>query len=400
MFVRELVLGVLRHKLRLDHTIGEFSRRGLDSVDTVALCILRLGLFQLMFMGSVPDWAAVDESVRLASEVRGKGAAGFVNAVLRRFTRDGEPPLPERPVERLSIETSHPEWLVSRWVAAYGEETAAAVCRAGVEKHPVFIRTFTGKISTGRLAEKLADEGFEAGEVPEMPGYLSIAKGTGLFETEAFREGLFVPQDPSAGMACRLLAPVPGETVLDLCAAPGGKTTHCAEMMGGGGEIVAVDIHENRLGLVRKAAERLGLASVTCVKGDAASLGEDFRERFDRVLLDVPCSGTGVLSKRPDLKWRIREKDIGRLAELQRKLMASASRFVKPGGVLVYSTCSLEPEENGEVVSWFLENHRDYELERVDTFREYETGFGYLILPCRMYGAGAFAARIRRRDDG
>jgi 16S rRNA (cytosine967-C5)-methyltransferase len=217
-----------------------------------------------------------------------------------------------------------------------------------------------------------------------------------LFDSSSFREGLCTVQDPSAGLASLLLAPRQGESVLDLCAAPGGKTTHLAYLMGDAGHIRAVDLHEKRLGLVRNAADRLGLSSIECVPGDVSSYGAGTEELFDRVLLDAPCSGTAVFSKRPDMKWRLSADDIRRLAKLQAALLETASRLVKPGGTLVYSTCTLEREENGDMVDSFLARHPEYTVGRDERFVGWEYGRGYLVLPHRMGGAGAYAAKLKR----
>ncbi len=396
LFVRELLLGALRQKLRLDRIIETCYNKSLKSLEPGIRNILRLGLYQMMFMDSVPDRAAVNESVELAAACHGKGAGGLVNAVLRRFGREGEPALPENSVEKLSVETSHPLWLVKRWISRYGQETAGLICSASIKKHPVFIRAQSIRITAEELTSKLSEEDFETESITAMPGYLAVNKGDGLFKTRAFNEGFFTVQDPSAGMAGELLAPEPGENILDLCAAPGGKTTHCAEMMGDRGHVTALDINSQRLGLVKETVRRLGLSSIECVQRDAETFGGEEDSKYDRVLLDAPCSGTGVFSKRLDMKWRIHEEDVARLAAIQRKLLENAARLVKPDGVLVYSTCSLEPEENENIVAWFLDSSDNFSPERDVKFNDFEKGNGYLILPHRMNGTGAFAAKLKR----
>ncbi|MFC1692472.1 16S rRNA (cytosine(967)-C(5))-methyltransferase RsmB [Candidatus Latescibacterota bacterium] len=393
--IRELLLGVLRWKLRLDHIIDTYYNKQSDTLAPGIRNILRLGLFQIMFLNSVPEWAAVNESVNMASVRYGRKGAGLVNALLRRFEREGEPPFPSDPLKHLSVEMSHPLWLVNRWKEYYGEEAAKSICRAGNEKHPICIRTARLKIAPEELTERLSEEGFKTAEVPGMHGYRAVLQGEGLFDTETFKEGLFTVQDPAAGMAAELLAPVSGETIIDLCAAPGGKATQCAELMCDSGKVIAVDIHPARLGLVRNASDRLGLASINCAAGDALVFTNDRQTCCDRVLLDTPCTGTGVLSKRLDMRWHLSENDIHRLAVLQENLLENAASAVKPGGVLVYSTCSLEPEENEEIVAVFLEHHKEFSIERDNRFKDFEREFGYLIFPFQMCGGGAFAARLR-----
>ena len=396
LFVRELLLGVLRWKLRIDRIIEKNYKKSLSAIHPEIRNILRLGLFQMMFMNSVPVWAAVDESVRLAKECYGKGVTGLVNAILRRFSREGEPPFPTDSAERLSFEESHPLWLVKRWIANYGEKTSVSICKSANEKHPVFIRAQANRITVGELSSILAEQEFDTSKVTKIPGYLMVTKANGLFETPAFNKGLFTVQDPSSGMASHLLAPEPGETILDLCAAPGGKTTQCAELMRDCGHITAVDVKASRIELVKETVQRLGLTSIACVRDDARTFGRDDEIRYDRVLLDAPCSGTGIFSKRPDMKWRLQEKDCELLGSLQRELLQNAANLVKPGGVLVYSTCSLEPEENEENILWFLESYKEFSCERDERFHDFEIENGYLILPHHMQGTGAFAAKLRR----
>jgi len=396
-FTRELLFGVLRWKLRLDRIIDMYYNKNSSELDMDVRNVVRLGLFQMMFMDSVPDWAAVNESVTLAVKNSGKGAGGLVNALLRRFNREGEPDKwPVDTAEKRSFELSHPLWIVRRWTENYGDETAVSIMEAGIGKHPVFIRP--GRVGTGidDLAEALDREGYQTVVVEGLPGYLTVTKGSGLFDTEAFRNGLFYVQDPSAGMAAILLSPSAGDTVLDLCSAPGGKATHLAVMMNNRGRIIAVDKHSARLGLVKESAGRLGLTSIECETGDALNYGIGSATYYDSILLDVPCSGTGVLSKRPDMKWRITEADVLRLASLQSEMLNNASTLVKPGGVLVYSTCTLEPEENEDTVTAFLDKHSEFGVECDDNFKEYEHGPGYLILPHQIEGTGAFAAKLRR----
>ena len=396
-FIRELLLGVIRWKLRLDRIIDMYYNKNSSELDMDVRNVVRLGLFQMMFMDSVPDWAAVNESVALAVKSSGKGAGGLVNALLRRFSRDGEPDKwPADTAEKCSFELSHPLWLVRRWIENYGDETAVSIMEAGIGKHPVLIRP--GRVGTGidDLTEALDSEGFQTAAVKGIPGYLTVSKGSGLFDTEAFRNGLFYVQDPSTAMAAMLLSPLESDTVLDLCSAPGGKATHLAVMMNDRGRIIAVDKHPARLGLVEESASRFGLTSIECETGDALNYGNGSDTYYDRILLDVPCSGTGVLSKRPDLKWRITEADVVRLASLQSDMLQNTAALVKPGGVLIYSTCTLEPEENEDTVAAFLDRHSEFVVGRDDRFKKYEHGPGYLILPHQIEGTGAFAAKLRR----
>ena len=281
-------------------------------------------------------------------------------------------------------------------MANFGPETAESILNASNKRHPVYLRANRLKMERDDLIDTLAREGYLAAASSEMPEYLSVAEPEGLFDTALFREGLFTAQDPPAGMASLLMNPMPDEEVLDLCAAPGGKTTHLAELMGDHGHILAVDTHPGRLAMVAETAGRLGIASITTAVGDALTFGAGEERRFDRVLLDAPCMGTAVFSKRLDMKWRRMEPDIARLAELQRDMLENAAHLVKPGGILVYSTCSLEPEENTCQIESFLCGHPEYSVMPDERFERYKNDRGFLILPDLMRGTGAFAAKMRR----
>ena len=395
-FVRELLLGVLRWKLRLDHIIECFYNKKSKTLEPEVRNIVRLGLFQMMFMNSVPDWAAVNESVELAARCHGKKISGLVNALLRRFTREGEPGVKSSdPLVKLSVEKSYPLWIVKKWEARFGIETTESIMTSGNEKHAVSVRVNTTAIDSESLASELSREGFEITS-SEEPGYFTVKKSSGLFESHAFTKGLFTVQDSAAAMATLLLAPEPGETILDLCTAPGGKATHIGEIMCDKGRIDAVDINPQRIGLVEKAAQRPGLKSIHCIEGDAVTFRNASGTLYDRVLFDAPCTGTGVFSKRPDMKWRRKENDFDRLTSIQKAIFQNAAILVKHGGIIVYSTCSLEPEENEEIVDWFITKY-DFTVEKDNRFRKFENGDGYLILPHLLNGAGAFAAKPRRK---
>jgi 16S rRNA (cytosine967-C5)-methyltransferase len=394
-FARELISGVERWKLRLDRIIDRYYTRTARPLSPGIRNILRLGLYQLMFMNSVPARAAVNESVEMAVKVQGRGAGGLVNALLRRFTREGEPSdWPPDSAERLSAQQSYPLWIAQRWVAHFGEEDAEFIMRSGNEKHPVFIRVNSLKTNAESLSRLLEEKGYSISRIPEMPWYLSLSGAEGIFDTDEFRNGLFTAQDPSAGLASLLLAPAPGEKVLDLCAAPGGKATHLAELMGDKGRVTAVDTHPGRLRMVGMAAERLGISSVATIRADARTYREE--EKFDRILLDAPCMGTAVFTKRPDMKWNRNEADIPRLTALQKEMLENAASLLKPGGWLVYSTCSLEPEENTEQVDRFIQGHPEFTPEFDSRFAQYRTGYGYLVFPQLMQGTGAFVSRMKR----
>jgi 16S rRNA (cytosine967-C5)-methyltransferase len=302
-----LVYGVTRRRRELDWLIDRCAER----VHPEIRQHLRLALFQIRHLDKIPRHAAVNEAVELAKGVSRK-SAGFVNALLRKAADLDLP-------DTLGLRTSHPDWLVERWRKRFTAKELEAILEADNAILPVSIRP-----NPLKAAGPIELEGDPAGD-------------------PRFAEGLFTVQDETSMMVAPLLDPKPHERVLDLCAAPGGKTTHLAELMGGKGRVVAVDLPD-RIGLVAESAKRLGLANIECVAGDGATIS--FREPFDAILIDAPCSNTGVLARRPDVRWRLREKDIAGAAWLQQRLLGNGARLLKPGGRLVYSTCSLEPEEN------------------------------------------------------
>lgn len=309
-----LVYGVTRWRRELDWLIDRCAER----VHPEIRQHLRLALFQIRHLDKIPRHAAVNEAVELAKGVSRK-SAGFVNAVLRRAA-DLELP------DTVGIRTSHPDWLIERWRKCYGGKDLDSILLADNAVLPVTIRP----------------NPLKAGAVLELEGDPAA--------DPRFAEGLYTVQDETSMKVAPFLDPRPHERVLDLCAAPGGKTTHLAELMGGKGQVVAVDLPD-RIGLVAESAKRLGLTNVECVGGDGAAIA--FREPFDAILVDAPCSNTGVLSRRPDVRWRLREKDIAGAVAIQRRLVENAARLLKPGGRLVYSTCSLESEENTlDPASW------------------------------------------------
>jgi 16S rRNA (cytosine967-C5)-methyltransferase len=302
-----LVYGATRRRRELDWLIDRCAQR----VHPEIRQHLRIALFQIRHLDKIPRHAAVNEAVELAKGVSRK-SAGFVNAVLRKAA-DMELP------DTIGIQSSHPDWLIERWRKRFTGKEIEAILEADNAILPVTIRP-----NPLKAAGPIELEGDPAGD-------------------PRFAEGLFTVQDETSMKVAPFLDPKPHERVLDLCAAPGGKTTHLAELMGGKGRVVAVDLPD-RIGLVAESARRLGLANIDCVAGDGATIA--FREPFDAILIDAPCSNTGVLARRPDVRWRLKEKDIAGAAGLQRRLLANGARLLKPGGRLVYSTCSLEPEEN------------------------------------------------------
>ncbi len=387
----QLVYGTIRMQGTLDWIISVFSDRAVAKVTPAALMCLRLAIFQLYYLERIPEYAAVNESVKLAKARENPGAGMFVNAVLRRFLAGKDdlmfPEKDKDPVQYISVVHSHPKFLVERWVKSFGIEQTEDVCRIDNIPPPLFVRANTLKVSRDELIERLKGEGVVAEPVEENPFGLRLGDCPVPPALPSFREGLFYVQDVSAMKVMRCLKPQQHENVLDICAAPGGKTTFIAQQMQKHGSIVACDSDPARTAKIEENLRRLGISNVTVVTCDAVELAARYPgSPFDRVLLDAPCSNTGVLRRRVEARWRLSEDDFERLARLQRQLLDAAARMVKADGVLVYSTCSIDPAENQEVSQAFLSNHKSFRMNFEETYFPREEG-----------GDGGYIARFVRR---
>jgi 16S rRNA (cytosine967-C5)-methyltransferase len=401
----ELVYGTLRRQGTLDHVIRAFSTQKPEKLQRAVLLLLRLGIYQLLYLDRIPASAAVNETVKLAHQSAPR-ATGFINALLRRTDRErGAIPWPDERKDlagHIAAVHSHPRWLVEQWLEQLGPDETRALAKAMSEPPPLTVRVNALKTNRDRLVERLAQEGVTASPCRYSPDGLSLLPHPALAALPSFREGLFTVQDEASQFAVLLLAPRPGDRLLDLCAAPGGKTTHCAQRMENRGAILACDVAPRKLRFIEETAARLGISIITTrhLDGgrDAAALP---REGFDRVLVDAPCSGIGVLRRNPEGKWWKTPETVGELAAVQQRLMANAADTVAPGGVLVYATCSTSTEENEAVIENFLTQRHDFVLENGrDLFpdaAELFTGQGlFRTWPHRHAMDGFFAARLRR----
>lgn len=352
--------GVLERRITLDYTIARFSSLPLPKISPAVLEILRIGAYQILYLGKVPSSAAVSESVDLAKACGAKRAAGFVNAVLRSLLRAGGrvPPLPEDPLERLSVEHSCPEWLISLWQRSYGEETALRLLKSLSDRPDLFARVNNTLTDEEQLIGRLRAEGIGAESAGWPDHALRLKKAPELGRSGSFREGLFHIQDLSSQILCAMVDPQPGETVLDVCAAPGGKTFTLAERMGDSGTVLAFDKYPQKVGLIRSGAERLHLSCIRAGLRDAAG-PETAPEPADRVLCDVPCSGLGILRRKPEIRYKS-PFTIDSLPDLQYFILCKSSESVVGGGILFYSTCTLNPAENGRVADRFAAEHPDF----------------------------------------
>lgn len=349
--ITNLVYGVINRKLTLDFVIEAYSRLKLKKISKYILIILRLGLYQLMYMDKIPESAAVNESVKLARRYGHGASAGFVNGILRSYIRNGI----EIPEENLSVKYSYPQWMCDRWIKDFGFEFAEQLMAAMNTEPKLTIRPNTLKISQQELRDKLSENGIKS----EISGISLICDGFDVAHDRLYKEGFYTVQDTAASNAAIALAPKPGERVIDMCSAPGGKTTHMAELMQNKGKILAFDVHEHKIKLIEENAKRLGIDIIEARIGDGTVTDKALVETADKVLCDVPCSGLGIIRRKPDIKWN--KEDIGGLYAVQRKILENGSRYLKRGGELLYSTCTIDPRENDEVTEKFLKNHSDFE---------------------------------------
>ncbi|KKX54136.1 MULTISPECIES: 16S rRNA (cytosine(967)-C(5))-methyltransferase RsmB [Brevibacillus] len=403
--VTELVYGTIQRRLTLDTALDRFIRG--KKVQTWVKNLLRLSLYQIRFLDRIPDRAVVHEAVEIAKRRGHQGIASMVNGVLRNALRS--PDLWDKlgsgdDAARLSIEQSHPEWLVRRWAGQYGIEETRRILESNNRPPRTSIRVNTLKSTRDELLGKLREQ-FSAVEPSVVSPDGLVMEGGHAAGTEWFRQGLFTVQDESSMLVAPALAADPGMRVLDACAAPGGKTTHIAALMQNRGEIIASDVHPHKRDLIAQNAKRLGITIIEPIVSDALHLGEKKLGTFDRILLDAPCTGFGVIRRKPDLKWNKTPDDVKAIAELQYKLLESVAALLAPGGLLVYSTCTIEPEENQLIVQRFVKNHPAFELDRTladdlpaSVRDKIDTTEGFVqVLPHHFESDGFFIARLKRK---
>lgn len=402
----ELIYGTISRLNTLDYFLDKYVNKGTRKLQPWVRALLRLSLYQIIYLDRIPDHAVVSEAVNLAKRRGHQGISGMVNGVLRNILRQKESlaiPADLPAAKRISLQHSHPEWLVERWISQYGPETAEAICAANNEPPAVSVRVNTTMISREELLKEMEGRGLQAAPSTLSP-YGIVVKGAGnMALTDWYREGMISIQDESSMLVAEAVGPEPGMRVLDCCAAPGGKSAHMGELMKDQGSIVANDIHSHKGKLIADQAARLGLDCIRTVTGDALELPSRFEPAsFDRILLDAPCSGLGVIRRKPDLKWGKTEEDIREIEALQSKLLDSVSALLRPGGVLVYSTCTIEPQENEGVVTSFVNRHPEFELDETGSLSRLKDnalvrGGGIQILPQHYHSDGFYIARLRRR---
>lgn len=424
--LNELVYGAIRWRGQIDWVLWHFIEPGFR-LDQRAQNLLRLGVYQLLHLDKIPPHAAIYEMVELAKPRR--KTAGFINAVLRSVQRGANrleyPSLESQPAQHIAISLSYPLWLVERWLAQHGTAWTLAFCRASNQIAPLSIRVNTLKTDRAELVRSLTADGALVKASQIAPEGLLLLDAPPLHSLQAYRDGWFYVQDESAMLVAHLLRPLAppiervrlcfsphtwgegrgeGQKVVDLCAAPGGKTTHIAQLMGNSGKIIAVDISQDKIQRIEENCCRLGVTTIQTRTADVAIASLDILEGADAVLIDAPCSGLGTLRRHPDIRWKKSSEQIDELAQLQLQILENVARQVKPGCVLVYSTCSTEPEENEGVVHRFLETHPHFVIEKAGDFLPFVpssviTPEGFLQTFPHEHGIdGAFAARLRAKE--
>ena len=400
-FYTELVYGTLRRLNFLVWIISKLSTRKVSKLDPVCLAILRLGLYQIFGMTKIPESAACNEAVKLANRFGNRGMAKFINAILRSSIRQRDeftiPTLEENAVAHLALTYHQQNWLIRKWIADYGLDDAVAICKYFDSIPDLCLRTNTARISRDELLKQLQDQGFEAVPAAYSPEGIYIKGTPAISSITALQAGLAIIQDEPSQLVAHVVEPKAGEIILDVCAAPGGKTTHLAALGGSTCTVYGGDVHDHKLKLIESNSKKLGLTNVRTMLQDGTTIGKRYANKADKVLVDAPCSGLGVLRRKLDLRWRKQPSDLETLPVLQRNILNSAAQCVKVGGVLVYSTCTINDGENSAVVQAFLRDHPEFIAENAAPLCHVaQEGPFVQLLPQREHVDGFFIARLKR----
>ena len=366
--ISEIVYGVTTWRITLDEIIEKYSKIKLKKISKWILNILRMSIYQIIFLDKIPKSAAVNEGVNLAKKYGNRGSIGFTNAVLRKVDKKDYTELFEEKdnIKRISITTSMPEWIILELKKeGVSIEKIEEICKNSNIRPSISVRINNLKINKQELKEKLQEKGIKT-EDGILNDFLILNNIKDIENLEEFTQGYFTVQDEVAGLTALVLNPQPGENVLDACSSPGGKTTYLAELMKNQGNIVATDIHEHRTKLVENAAKRLGINIIKTSVQDATIFNENYKEKFDKILLDVPCLGIGVLKRKPDIKWQKEQKDVDEISKIQYKILENCSKYLKKNGEIVYSTCSIFKKENERIIEKFIKNNLEFQIEKFD----------------------------------
>lgn len=403
-FITRVTDGTLEHMIEIDYILNQFSKVKVQKMKPVIRAILRSGVYQLYYMDSVPDSAVCNEAVKLAIKKGFGSLRGFVNGVLRNVARNRESICwPKDPLEKLSVRYSMPKWMIELWQKEYDQHTIETMLADFQKEKPVTIRCNTSRISPEELEAMLKKQGIIFERHSYLPYAYKISGYDHLGDLEGFWQGLFTVQDISSMLVSSIAAPNKDSYVIDVCAAPGGKAIHIADLLFGTGQVEARDLTEYKVGLIKENIERMQFENIVAKQVDATKLVEESIEKADVVIADLPCSGLGVLGKKTDLKYKTEKEQVEQLAALQRQILDTVWRYVKPNGVLIYSTCTITPQENMENVNWFLENQKDFMLEPLEPYLceelQAQVKSGCLqLLPGVHDSDGFFIAKFRRKE--
>lgn len=363
----EIVYGVVKNRLKIDYVINSFSKVKTKKISAWVLNIIRIGIYQILFLDKIPDSAACNECVKLAKKYSNKGGVGFVNGILRNISRLKEnityPSCEEDKIKYFSVKYSFPEWMVRKLVSQYGEEVSEKYMHESNLPHGTDIRVNTLKTNVSEISEIFSEKGINHKFSDKAESIISVYANINLTLMDEYVNGLFSLQNSSSKRAIDVLSPVEGDFIIDVCAAPGGKSCAAAEMMKNKGNVFSFDLYEHKKHLIEKAANRLGINIISADVCDASILNEELVGKADKVIIDAPCSGIGVIHKKPDIKWTRKEEDIPELKNIQRKILETASKYVKQGGVLLYSTCTVFKEENEDNIAEFLRENKAFVKE-------------------------------------
>lgn len=360
----ELIYGVVENKYYLDYIIDKLSKIKCKKMNIYVKILLRMGIYQILLLNSISDYAAVNETVSLVKKYD-KRSSGFVNAILRNVIRQkdtiGEVDIKDDKIMYLATKYSYSPWMIKNWINNFSEEFTEDLLEANSEKPSVYIRTNTLKISRNELLDKLKAEGIECSIVPIIDEAIRVENLKNIENNQLFKDGLFTIQDVSSMIVGKVMNPKENSKVLDVCSAPGGKTTHLATLMNNTGKVVSRDIFDHKLKLIQSTVNRLGLTNVDIESFDASILDKNSIDKFDYVLADVPCSGLGIIRRKPEIKYKAKA-ELKDLPKIQKNILDNASKYVKVGGTLIYSTCTIQDNENMEVVKEFLDNNNNFKL--------------------------------------
>ncbi len=403
--IRELVYGVLENKIYIDYIISKASKIRIKKIHFQIIEILRTGIYQIVFMDRIPHSAAVNEAVNLAKKYGHKGTIGYVNGILRAIVRDKETFTKidnKDRVKYLSTKYSYQEYMVKRWIKEFGEEFTENLCKSNNEKPLLNIRVNTIKITKEKLQKRLENMGLDIIEAKYAKDCLIVKNPFRITETQEFKKGLFTIQDQSSILVGQITNPKENSLILDLCAAPGGKSTHLAQLMNNTGKIISRDIYDHKISLIQENIKRLGVKNIETEIANALELDENLVNKVDYCLVDAPCSGLGLIRRKPEIKINRNEEDIYTLVKLQKEIINIAKEYVKVGGILIYSTCTIEPEENILLIQGFLKENTNFKLINIENELDYKEKLdtlkdGYIQLFPNIHNTdGFFIAKMIR----